>query len=175
MSQTEANALLATLSRVGRPTIGDERNEVLRKLLREIRAQEFDDNLSATARAIGVEPGTLSDFLNEKRGAGTKIMDGLSKHLRRGMDQILSTGGDLGALRGQSSPASPSRQVTFGDLPNWPGLLAAAKSQRPAHAAWVWEQLAQARVWLDGSVTPSLVADCSDVVARHVAPPAPLS
>lgn len=175
MSQTEANARPDTLRRVGRPTIGDERNEVLRRLLREIRAQEFDDNLSATARAIGVEPGTLSDFLNEKRGAGTKIMDGLTKHLRRGMDQIIAGGGDLGALRGQSSPTPLSRQVTFGDLPNWPGLLAAAKTQRPSHALWVWEQLAQARVWLDGAVTPSLVADCSDVVARHVAPPAPLS
>lgn len=156
---------------MGRPTIGTERNEVLRRLVREVRDVDFDGNLTRTAKAVGVSVPTLSDFLAAKKGAGEKITEGLERHLRRARDQMVSTGGDLTALRGQAPTASPLREVRFVDLPNWGSLLTAARAMRPAHEAWVWERLASARVWLEGGITPSLVADLADVVVRHVAPP----
>lgn len=157
---------------MGRPTLGNARNEVLRRLVREVLVTDFDGTQAAAARALGVSGATLSDFLMSKKGAGSQLQDGLVKYLRRSMDQIAASGGDLGALRGLQ-PAAPitGREVRFIDLPNWISLRAAAEEQRPRHAPWVWERLASARVWLDGPVTPGLVADLADVVARHQEPP----
>jgi hypothetical protein len=156
---------------MGRPTIGLERNEALRRLVRELRDADFGGNLTQTARAVGVSTPTLSDFLAAKKGAGEKITEGLERHLRRSRDQMTAVGGDLAALRGAPPAPTPLREVRFVDLPNWSSLLTAARPMRPTHEAWVWERLATARVWLEGPVTPSLVADLADVVVRHVAPP----
>lgn len=169
--EAQANFFARRLPPMGRPTIGAERNEALRRLVRELRDVDFAGNLTQTARAVGVSVPTLSDFLAAKKGAGEKITEGLERHLRRTRDQMTAAGGDLAVLRGQPAPPTPLREVRFADLPNWRSLLAAARPMRPAHEAWVWERLASARVWLEGPVTPSMVADLADVVVRHVAPP----
>lgn len=158
---------------MGRPTIGSARNETLRRLLRELVATDFGGTAASAAKALGVSGATLSDFASRKKGAGAQLQDGLTRYLRRSMDQILAVNGDLAAIRGLAPLALPSsREVRFVDLPNWPALRAAAEELRPARAAWVWDRLSTARVWLDGPVTPGLVADLADVVARHQEPPA---
>ena len=169
--EAQANFSVSTLLPMGRPTIGAERNEALRRLVRQLRDADFNGNLTQTARAVGVSVPTLSDFLAAKKGAGEKISEGLERHLRRTRDQMTAAGGDLAVLRGQPAPLTPLREVRFADLPNWSSLLKAARPMRPTHEPWVWERLADARVWLEGPVTPSMVADLADVVVRHVAPP----
>lgn len=158
---------------MGRPPIGAERNAVLRRLIRELQQQDYGGNLTVTAAALGIKPGTLSDFLNEKRGAGMKVVDGLAAVLRRDVGQILASDGDLAVLRGAASLVAPrAREVRFADLPNWPELREAAKSLKPEAPDWALDRLSVAPVLLEGPVTPALVADLIDVVRRHVAPPA---
>ena len=137
----KANTRGTTVPLMGRPTLGSARNEVLRRLVRELLTADFGDTQAPAARAFGVSPATLSDFISGKKGAGNQLQDGLSKYLRRSLDQITAVGGDLAQLRGLGTAVtSPVRVVCFGDLPNWSSLRAAAMLQRPSHAAWVWER-----------------------------------
>ena len=146
----------------GYPVVGEEKNEILRQTVRAIRDRDFDGNLTATAKALDLTTMSLSHLVNNGRGAGAKTIDALSLYLRRSLDQILAANGDLEALRKEPAQTGVAvRSVRFGELPNWTAL-----------AAWVWEKLAQADVWVEGPVTPSMVADLAALVNRHFAPPA---
>lgn len=160
----------------GRPTVGAERNGVLRILVRAIVKKDFGNNLTATARALNLSPSAISGFLANERGAGPKLTDALAVYLRRTQDQIYASGGDLEALR-QAAPAATSHAsaltaIRFGDRDDWPELLASAQAIHPTYPAWVWERLATSLLWYDGPVTTSAVAACATVVLNHAAPPA---
>jgi len=159
--------------RKGKPTVGAEKNQILRQTVRAIMEADFGGNLTATAKGLGLSSSAVSDFLLGTRGAGPKTTDALEVYLRRTYDQILAAGGNLDTLR--KSPVQPvvaPRAVRFGDLPNWSALAEAAQQEKPTLAAWVWEKLARADVWVEGPVTPSMVADLAVLVSRHFAPPA---
>lgn len=166
-----------TVPSMGRPTLGSARNTVLRRIVRDVVARDFGGTKADAARALGISAATVGDFLNEHKGAGPSLTDALTAYLGRSVDQIIAAGGDLDAVRAlppaaaQPQPATTPAMVRFRDLPGWSSLLLAAKKLRPDHAAWVWERLATAPVWLDGPATPIVVAECADIVARHVAPP----
>lgn len=168
-------AALDTVPGMGRPTLGTARNSVLRQLVQDLVAKDFGGTKADAARALGVSQATVGDFLLRKKGAGPALQDALVRYLGRSMDQIQAAGGDLATLRGMpaAAPVTPSGvvMVRFGELPNWSSLQSAARALRREHPAWVWERLAIAPVWLEGPATPLVVAECADIVARHVAPP----
>lgn len=159
--------------RRGRPTVGAERNDTLRALVRAIQRTDFDGNLTAMSKALGLRAGSLSDFLAGHRGAGPKLTDALVVYTRRSHDQILSTGGDLEALRSATAKVeSPVRAIRFGDLPAWSELVASAREIAPSVPDWCWLKLRDADVWLEGPVTPRLVAELGGVIQRNLPPPA---
>jgi hypothetical protein len=57
----------------------DETNQLLRRLAREVKRTRCDDKSARLAELIGVSPSYVSDFLNEKRGAGLEMLTGLGR------------------------------------------------------------------------------------------------
>jgi len=172
MIEARANDASGSLLSMGRPTMGEERNDILRRLVEELKDTDYKGNLTATAEAIGIKAGTLSPFLKGERGAGEKTTDGLRKLLGFGLDQMIASGGSLKALRGQPPAASPPpHATTFGELPNWRKLRAEAQREEP-HPDWVWDYLETAVVWLRIPVTAAVVSTCAANVAKHIPPAA---
>lgn len=167
---TEGDKPMDTLQPVPSAMNGEERNEQLRALVRAVIAEDYGGSARSLARAMNIGPSTLAGFLAGDRGGGMKILDGLSRVLRRDPGQILSAGGDLAALR--AAPPSASAAVRFGDLPNWLELQGSAKGLAPNAPPWVWDSLGTSTVWLDTPVTPALCAALAEVIWRHVPPPA---
>lgn len=91
-SSTKAKEPSSTLARV---TIGKgkslarEENENLRRVLREIIERDFDGAASRAAGKIGVSVTMLHEFLHGTRGAGTKLIFGVSNYTGRGIDDLL--------------------------------------------------------------------------------------
>lgn len=69
-------------------SIDPAQNETLRTLVRSIVDTKYDGNMSATAKAWGITPTGLHDFLSRKRGAGLTILEALSKHTGRSIDDL---------------------------------------------------------------------------------------
>jgi hypothetical protein len=67
----------------------DQTNEVLRELARKVKRERFDDNQTKMAEGLGVSGAFLSDFINEKRGAGLDMLVGLGKFAPLDLLQIL--------------------------------------------------------------------------------------
>jgi hypothetical protein len=61
----------------------DERNDRLRVLVRQIIDKDFDGNQAAAAKALGVSGATIHDFLAGKRGAGNRLIDGITAYTGR--------------------------------------------------------------------------------------------
>lgn len=59
---------------------GDPTNQQLRAVLRRLVDRQFDRVQSRAADALGVSGSFVSDFLNERRGAGLELLKGLSKY-----------------------------------------------------------------------------------------------
>ncbi|HEX4932375.1 MAG TPA: helix-turn-helix transcriptional regulator [Gemmatimonadaceae bacterium] len=148
-----------------------ERNTVYRRLLRELLATDFDDNGDKAARALGVSRSAINQLKNGHKGAGVKILEGLTRYLRRSDEEILASAGDLVALRSATPlPASSRVEVVFRELPGWPTLLEGARALDPSLPEWVWRYVADARVGLRVPITASLVADLARFFLRHVPP-----
>lgn len=155
----------------GRPTVGTERNDVLRTLMRALIQRDFSGNLTATAHALVLSPSSLSAFLSGSRGAGPKTTDALVTYTRCTYDQILASGGDLDALRASGVSTSPVQRAVFRELPNWNELLAGAKEIEPRLLPWVWEAVAEAPVWFSGVITSGTVAGVGRFVSECTPPP----
>lgn len=87
---------------------GKDRNDALRARVRAIMTADFGGNLTATAKALGLSPAALHDFLGETRGAGMKLLDGLAKYSGLSVDALIS---------GAPTPALAAPR--WGDLPGW--------------------------------------------------------
>lgn len=155
-----------TGERRGRPTIGPQRNDLLRDLARAIVREDFDDNVSRATKALGLSGGTLGDFLRGDKGAGMRVIEGPAAHTGRTIDQLMASGGDLAALRAMEPP-TPIRGRTFGELPEWPELLAKARVLRPSVPDAYWTKLATTDVWVDGGITVAIVCDMAEFLLRH--------
>lgn len=142
----------------------------MRRLMRAVVQSDFGGNQAQAAKAMRFTPPTLSNFLAGKTQAGPKIEDGLTGYLRRSVDQIMATGGDLAALRGGLEAPQPMRDVRFGDLPTWPDLYAAARAVRPQLPRWAWQKTARARVLLDVPITPGFVAAIASAIHENTEP-----
>lgn len=156
--------------KAGRPTVASERTDAMRRLMRSVVQAEFNGNQAAAAKAMRFTPATLSNFLAGKTQAGPKIEDGLTGYLRRSVDQIMATGGDLAALRGGTEAPTPMREVRFGDLPSWPELYASARTLRPQIPRWAWQKTARARVLLDVPITGAFIAGIAAAIHEHTEP-----
>lgn len=154
---------------VATPT-DEERNAQLRSLLRALVAEQGGQRGKVTA-AMGIPKTTLNGVLSGHRNPGLSVIEGIARMTRRDPSQVLAAAGDLEALRAMPPITQGGGPVTFGDLPNWLELQASAKAIASEMPVWVWESLAQSRVWLDVPVTPALVADLAAVVRRNVSPP----
>jgi transcriptional regulator with XRE-family HTH domain len=165
----EGDSPMDTILTVPSPPHGEERNELLRTLIRALIAADYGDSMRALARAMNVAPSTLANFLSGDRGGGMKILDGVARVLRRDPGQILSAGGDLAALR--AAPPSPAAPTRFADQPNWLELQESARGLAPTVPPWAWESLGQSTVWLSTPITPALCAALAEVIWRHVPPP----
>lgn len=57
----------------------DAQNALIRDFLARLIEREFDGNQSRAARAIGMRQASLNEFMSRKRGAGMKMLEGVSK------------------------------------------------------------------------------------------------
>ncbi len=136
---------------------GPERNELLRDLVKAIRDTDFGGNLSAMGRALRMEStATLAEFVSGEKGAGMKLIDALVAYTGRTLDQIYASGGDLAKLREAPPPPAPApiKGRSFGELPDWPELLAKARVLRPGVPDAYWTKLASTDVWAT-AISPS--------------------
>lgn len=101
----------------------------LRDHLRVIRAQQFEGNLSAMAREMGVTPAYLSDVLAGKRGVGMKLMRALASYTGESIDALVS-GKPSTSVRAEVYPARGEavrcvleavRRVSEAEYPNAEG------------------------------------------------------
>lgn len=74
----------------------DQTNEVLRALARKVKKSHFDDNQTSMAEAMDISGAFLSDFINEKRGAGLDMLVGLAKFAP--LDLLTILGVDPGVI-----------------------------------------------------------------------------
>ena len=61
-------------------TIGEKANARLREEVRKIIDERYGGKLARAAGPFGYAQGSLSDFMNEKRGGGGKLIYALQKH-----------------------------------------------------------------------------------------------
>lgn len=138
-----------TTRRPGKPSAGDARNDALRAIVRAIVATDHGGVQRPAAASLGVTASALNDFLNGRKGAGQALMDGLVAYLRRPIEEIVASDGDLERLR-KPRRGGPSVEVIFGELPMWTDLLTGAQALAPEIPAWCWRDVAEAHVWLRG-------------------------
>lgn len=162
--------MLHSVERRGRPTTAHARADALRAILRAIVQADFEGNQQRAATALGITRGALNQQVNGHTAAGQPTMDGLVAYLRRPIEEIVAAVGDLAALR---APRTESRsvEVCFGALPSWPQLLEGAKALAPTLPEWCWRDVAEARVWVRGPVTASMVAGIAELALKHFPPP----
>jgi hypothetical protein len=72
-----------------RKSLDAERNAVVRTYVKRVVEEDFEGNVSAAAVAFGVTQPTLSDFLNENRGAGIALLDGVARHRNVSIDVVM--------------------------------------------------------------------------------------
>jgi transcriptional regulator with XRE-family HTH domain len=58
----------------------EDTNALLRKLAQALVDSQFNGTQAAFAKAIGLTPGFVSDFLNENRGAGLDLLRGVARY-----------------------------------------------------------------------------------------------
>ena len=153
-----------------RPSAGEARSEALRTMVRAISVADHKGVQRATAKALGVAPGSLNDFLNKRSGAGQQLQDGLVAYLQRPIEEIVAAHGNLTALR-SPKPSARSVDVRFGSLPSWETLLAGAQSLDGSVPTWCWARVADAVVWVRQPVTSAMVLDLARFFLRHEPPP----
>jgi transcriptional regulator with XRE-family HTH domain len=77
------------LAVVSNKTIGEERNSAVRAVVRGLIEKSFEGDQAAAAKAFGVSPSLVSEFLSGKRGAGMKLLDGIAAYTGRPIDEIV--------------------------------------------------------------------------------------
>ncbi len=65
------------------------------------------------------------------------------------------------------APPRPTWRPPFGQMPEWPELLARAKEIEPDVAPWVWVRLAELQPQLEADPTPIMIAELAKWVQRH--------
>jgi len=66
-------------------------NETVRAIARRIVKEQFDDNQSAAARALGISQSMLHEFIADppKRGAGVRMLNGVASYLGWTIDEVV--------------------------------------------------------------------------------------
>lgn len=145
-------------------SLSDERNARAREFLRELIDREFEGNISAASRALGITYSALHEVLNGRRGAGMKVLDALKAHTGKSIESILG-----------EAPVEDGtvRHIRASDHPTWKPSLEAAKKLAPEVPEWAWDAAANAYI---PSVTgralkPAIVYELASLIAKYGAPP----
>lgn len=139
---------------VSSKTIGPDRNEAVRRFVREQIRDVFDGNQKAAAKAYGVTPSALSELLSDKRGAGMKLLDGIAKSTGKSVDEIVG---------GPAHAPQPVRTVyaerypMFRNSPGWSEALAEARKARPFYPDYAWNAAGETSALVLERVTPDQV------------------
>lgn len=67
----------------------EAQNALVREIVREIIAREFEGKKAPAAEAFGVTAASLGDFVNGKKGIGNKLLAGVAKHTGRSAASLL--------------------------------------------------------------------------------------
>jgi len=156
---------------MGRPTATAEQNAAIRALVRAIVRDDYQVHQSNAAAALGLTKAGLGKFIAGKTGYGESLRRGLEKYLRVLFDEMLASGGDLGALRAGKAAKRDAVEVTFNALPSWSTLVAGAKALDATIPLWVWDELGPARVWVAQPVNAGMLVDAARFILKHVPPP----
>lgn len=91
LALANAHDFPSTVGPVGEPAdeTDVERNERLRAILDRLRIEKYDGNLSATARALGMAPPSLSDILKRKRGVGLDVLVLMAEYFDESLDVLV--------------------------------------------------------------------------------------
>lgn len=89
LALANAHGAAATFPHMARHESEQARNERLRRKLEQLRDERFGGNLSATARALGITPPTLSDILKQKRGVGLDVLVRLADFFSESLDVLV--------------------------------------------------------------------------------------
>jgi transcriptional regulator with XRE-family HTH domain len=65
----------------------ETRDARLRELLRDLKENHYKSN-AALARALGVEPPTVTEILNSKRGVGLELLEAIADLTGRSLDDL---------------------------------------------------------------------------------------
>ena len=93
-----------------------ERDDRIRTLLESLKTEQYKST-AALARALGVEPPTITEVLNGKRGVGLDLMIAIATLTGRSLDDLAGV---------------PRRRDKLADLPAWTKARAEAE-RRLAH------------------------------------------
>jgi hypothetical protein len=70
-------------------SLDPERNEAARGLAKRLVATDFEGNVNAAAKAFGVSQSMLYEFLDGKRGAGMKLLEGIATYRQCTLDEVI--------------------------------------------------------------------------------------
>lgn len=126
--------------------------------------------------ASGLSPATVNALLKRLEAGSGRIeqrtVDALAATLGVSSAWLLHGLGDADQAPAPSAPEVSGAVTRFDTLPNWTGLLRAARAQKPAMPEWVWRRIGAAAPMLTATPSPAMVADLAELVFRHESPPA---
>ncbi|MDP3278606.1 MAG: helix-turn-helix transcriptional regulator [Deltaproteobacteria bacterium] len=124
--------------------------------MKQLVEQHAEGNIAAFARELGVAAPFLNEFLNGKRGAGSKLLNAIADFTGQSLDQ----------LYGRKDSLSLDR---LGSHPNWIRSAEAAKRLNivPDEAIDVAAQIANLSTPRGSEITPAFVIDLAQFVARY--------
>ena len=153
-------------------SLRDDQNERLRGILRDLVDAKFGGSASAAARELGIAQSLVSEFLTGGRGAGPKLLNAVAEHTGRSLDDLygrrfVESSGDLPRRIDPPQTSAPLLK----NRPEFPQSLRLARELRPQHGGYVWNALGESAPLVTVPITPALLADLADVLAKYLVPP----
>lgn len=123
-------------------------NGAARRYVRRILTDDFKGNYTRAAKTLGISYGMLYDFLDEKRGAGLKLLDAVVAYERKQgrlttVDIVLGRAPALGPVAGTASAYGPlvARAVILADIAviyPWDQAMPVADRGQAIRSVWAW-------------------------------------
>jgi hypothetical protein len=138
-----------------------EQNESLREIVREVIQRDFGGKVSvAAAKDPKISHSLLFEFLDDRRGAGMKLLEWISARTGRGIDDLL--GRVVATVYAESEVPEASNAA------GWDEAEREAREENPHYPPWLWEKVRGARsLRLASPVTKDAVAELASYVWRR--------
>jgi transcriptional regulator with XRE-family HTH domain len=143
----------------------------VRSIVRALVVDRYKGKIGEAATALGISHPYLSQFLNEKVGAGFKLLRGLSSLTGLTTDELRAGRSN----RANAPPEGLGRGNWIARAPacllkGWNEALDEARAANPEVPGWAWMQAATLAPPLVPRATPDLVADLAFLAWRHTSP-----